>query len=279
MNPPNEDLKAAIYLRTSTKEQNPENQLSDCIEFCTKIGVLTYEVFSEQKSAWRRENNRDVFDPLVKDLENKKYDVLVVWRYDRIYRNMRKFTKFMEMMFMVHGVKVYSVKEEWITELWDIVNSDVIDGLPSPFDEVIRDQFLLHWRTMIKIAGKIGQDESDKRSERTKSAVRKNKNGVTVSYKKKKWGRPKLKLNRIEVIRKYLEPGMNLRTTAAFFGVKSQNTIRKYIPDDIMKRKADSLSLRRLADNVGGQTLESPEPIGGTSHEHQTRPDNQQPHD
>ena len=235
MNHTDTTQNAAIYLRTSTKEQNPENQLQDCIAFCQKMGVSDYEVFSEQKSAWRRENNREVFDDLVKDLEKKKYGLLVVWRYDRIYRNMKKFTRFMELMFMVHGVKVYSVKEEWITDLWDIVNSDIVDTLPSPFDEVIKEQFLLHWKTMIKIAGKIGQDESDKRSERTKSAVRRNKDGVTMSYKNNKWGRPPKKLNKIEVIKKYLEPGMNLRTTAEFFGVKSQNTIRKYIPPDLIK--------------------------------------------
>ena len=236
MNRSNTNQNAAIYLRTSTKEQNPENQLNDCIEFCTKIGISEYEVFSEQKSAWRREKNRGVFDTLVKDLKTKKYAVLVVWRYDRIYRNMKKFTRFMETMFMVHGVKVYSVKEEWITELWDIVNSDVVDALPSPFDEVIKDQFLLHWRTMIKIAGKIGEDESAKRSARTKSAVRKNRNGVTVSYRNNKWGRPQIRLNRIAVIKKYRETGMNLRKTAEHFGVKSQNTIRRYIPDDLIKK-------------------------------------------
>ena len=70
---------AAIYLRTSTKEQNPANQLNDCIAFCNKISISEYEVFSEQKSAWRREKNREVFDTLAKNLEHKKYDVLVVW--------------------------------------------------------------------------------------------------------------------------------------------------------------------------------------------------------
>ena len=234
------ELTAAIYLRTSTKEQNPENQLRDCVTFCEHLGVTKYDVFSEQKSAWRREKNREVFDGLVKDLVKKKYSLLVVWRYDRIYRNMKKFTKFMESMFLVHGVKVYSVKEEWITELWDIVHSDVLGNLPSPFDEVVKDQFLLHWRTMIKIAGKIGEDESAKRSERTKSAVRKNKKGETVSYKNNKWGRPSKKLNKFEVIKKYLEPGMDLRKTAEFFGVKSQNTIRKYLPADIIKPKQGS---------------------------------------
>jgi len=67
--------------------------------------------------------------------------------------------------------------------------------------------------------------------------VRTNKKGETVSYKNNKWGRPARKLNKFEVIKKYLEPGMNLRKTAEFFGVKSQNTIRKYIPDEIVEKK------------------------------------------
>jgi len=237
MKPALTEQNAAIYLRTSTKEQNPENQLQDCVAFCTKIGIADYEVFSEQKSAWRREKNREVFNALVKDLKHKKYGVLVVWRYDRIYRNMKKFTRFMETMFMIHEVKVYSVKEGWIAELWEIVNSDIVDKLPPPFDESIREQFLLNWRTAVRVAGKVGEDESVKRSERTKSAVRKTKDGMTVSYKNNKWGRPRIKLNRIEVIKKYLEPGMNLRTTAEYFGVRSQNTIRKHIPEDVIRSK------------------------------------------
>ena len=102
---PKAGRNAAIYLRTSTKEQNPANQLNDCIAFCNKISISEYEVFSEQKSARRREKNREVFDTLVKNLEHKKYAVLVIWRYDRMYRNMKKFTKFMETMFVIPEVQ------------------------------------------------------------------------------------------------------------------------------------------------------------------------------
>jgi len=60
MKPSSTDQNAAIYLHTSTKEQNPENQVQDCIAFCMRSGISDDEVFSEQKNAWRWEKNRDV---------------------------------------------------------------------------------------------------------------------------------------------------------------------------------------------------------------------------
>ena len=41
-----------IYLRTSTEEQNPENQKKDCEALAEKLNLKDYDIFSEQQSAF-----------------------------------------------------------------------------------------------------------------------------------------------------------------------------------------------------------------------------------
>ena len=55
-------MKAIIYLRTSTAEQNPQNQLKDCKSICK----WEYEVVEEKQSAFK-----DKLDEAVEELRDK----------------------------------------------------------------------------------------------------------------------------------------------------------------------------------------------------------------
>jgi len=55
-------MKAIIYNRTSTKDQNPELQTKDCIDFCSRMGLELVEVVSEQGSAYRLEKVRQKWE-------------------------------------------------------------------------------------------------------------------------------------------------------------------------------------------------------------------------
>ena len=56
------DKNTIIYLRTSTEEQNPENQLKDCLSI-NKYGE--YELFQEQQSAWKDDLKRIEFNKII----------------------------------------------------------------------------------------------------------------------------------------------------------------------------------------------------------------------
>lgn len=80
-------MRAAIYARVSTTDQEPENQL---------IGLRRYVEAREwtaveyvDKGVSGAKNSRPALDRLVKDAKRRKFDVLVVWRLDRLGRSLR----------------------------------------------------------------------------------------------------------------------------------------------------------------------------------------------
>lgn len=80
-------MRAAIYARVSTLDQEPENQL---------IGLRKYVEAREwraveyvDKGVSGAKDSRPALDRLVKDAKRRKFDVLVVWRLDRLGRSLR----------------------------------------------------------------------------------------------------------------------------------------------------------------------------------------------
>ena len=57
-------MKTIIYLRTSTEDQNPQNQLSDC----KTLVKWDYKVVEEKQSAFR-DKKRPLFDSLRKEIQ------------------------------------------------------------------------------------------------------------------------------------------------------------------------------------------------------------------
>lgn len=110
--------KAVVYLRTSTTEQHPENQLAECQQYAATHGYEIAQVFSEQESAWLQGHQHELAK-IRADLKSgrRKYDALIVLALDRLTRGGG-----MELINQVHsfgklGCKVISVKESGITDL------------------------------------------------------------------------------------------------------------------------------------------------------------------
>jgi len=192
--------KAILYLRTSTKDQNPELQRKDGVKFGSDIGIEIVEVVSEQGSAYKLEKVRPKWEEVIKRAKKEKLNI-IVWRYDRAFRNREEFYKFMKVMFEVYNVKVYSVKEPSILSFWEMLGKKYSDN--PVYNELMGGIFKALWNFMIKQAGEEAEEESRKKSDRVKLAVRK-VNGVTKSYKGKKWGRKTLKVND-KIIKLYKE--------------------------------------------------------------------------
>ncbi len=182
--------KTIIYLRTSTQEQNPELQREQCTDFCKKIGLEVLEIVSEQGSAYKLEKVRPIWEKVIKRAKKEKLHILL-WKYDRAFRNRKEFYNFMKVMFEVYGTKVYSVTEPSILSLWEMMDKTQT-GNPV-IDEFLKGMLKVMWDFMIQQAGEQAEEESRKKSERVKLAVRKT-DGVTRSYKGNKWGRKSLKL-------------------------------------------------------------------------------------
>src|ERR671931_2243231 len=80
-------MRAAIYARVSTFDQEPENQLGELRRYVTARGWTAVEHVDRGISGAK--DRRPALDGLLRDARRRRFDVLVVWRLDRLGRNLR----------------------------------------------------------------------------------------------------------------------------------------------------------------------------------------------
>jgi DNA invertase Pin-like site-specific DNA recombinase len=80
-------MKAAMYARVSTLDQEPENQLRELRRYAEARGWQAVEYVDKGVSGACE--SRPALDELVKAARRRRFDTLVVWRLDRLGRNLR----------------------------------------------------------------------------------------------------------------------------------------------------------------------------------------------
>ena len=100
--------RAAIYARVSTFDQEPENQLQELRRYSTARSWQTTEYVDRGVSGAK--DSRPALDTLVCDAKRRRFDTLVVWRLDRLGRNLRHLILLLEEL-QVLGVAFVSLSE------------------------------------------------------------------------------------------------------------------------------------------------------------------------
>ena len=80
-------MKAAIYARVSTLDQEPENQLAELRRYVEARGWTGTEYVDRGVSGAK--DKRPALDRLVRDAKRRGFDVVVCWRLDRLGRNLK----------------------------------------------------------------------------------------------------------------------------------------------------------------------------------------------
>src|SRR5216117_4127652 len=80
-------MKAAIYARVSTLDQQPENQLAELRRYVEARGWTAVEYVDRGVSGSK--DRRPALDAMIKDARRRRFDVLVCWKLDRLGRNLR----------------------------------------------------------------------------------------------------------------------------------------------------------------------------------------------
>src|SRR5438093_12518938 len=80
-------MRAAIYARVSTLDQEPENQLAELRRYVTARGWTS--IAGVDRGISGAKERRPALDALMKDARRRRFDVIVVWRLDRLGRNLR----------------------------------------------------------------------------------------------------------------------------------------------------------------------------------------------
>ena len=79
--------RAAVYARVSTLDQEPENQLQELQRYVEARGWAAQEFVDHGVSGTK--DRRHALDRLIRDATQRKVDTVVVWRLDRLGRNLR----------------------------------------------------------------------------------------------------------------------------------------------------------------------------------------------
>lgn len=149
-------MKTAIYCRTSTRDQHPENQKVELEKYAKGMGY-DYEIFVEQESTRK---TRPIKNKIFQDAIRKKYDLIITWKLDRWARSLQELINDFDIL-KSNNVQFYSYKE-----------GIKLDNNPAN-------------NLMISIIGALAQFERDVIRERTLAGLDRTKaNGTRL-------GRPK----------------------------------------------------------------------------------------
>ena len=80
-------MRAALYARVSTLDQEPENQLQELRRYVEARGWTGSEYVDHGVSGTK--DRRPALDRLVADARRRKVDTVVVWRLDRLGRSLK----------------------------------------------------------------------------------------------------------------------------------------------------------------------------------------------
>jgi DNA invertase Pin-like site-specific DNA recombinase len=192
----------AIYIRTSTEEQTPELQLRD---IATIVDIKDIPVYQDKQSAWKDNIDRVNFTELILQIKKGKVNALYIWDWDRLYRNRLKLKDFFALCKMFN-CKVHSYRQNFMED---------IHRMPTPFNSIMEDM-------LINFLGWVAEDESKKKSERIKMAIRK-EDGKTYSYKGNVWGKKNISTQaRTKIIELHTE-GKTIREICQLVEITDKN--------------------------------------------------------
>jgi len=156
-------MRVAIYSRVSTREQDPALQLQDLREYAERRGWALCDEFIDTGGSGAQAS-RPALDRLMADARHRRFDVVLVWRFDRFARSTRHLLLALE-EFQQLGIAFVSYMESIDT------------GTPLG-------------QAMFTIIGALAQFERALLIERVRAGIRK------ARAEGKRLGRPRVILNR-----------------------------------------------------------------------------------
>lgn len=89
--------RAALYLRVSTLDQHPQNQLHDLQQLAQQRGWEIVHEYRDQGISGTRVR-RPALDELLGDAHQGKFEIVAVWACDRLARSVRHFLEVLDQL-------------------------------------------------------------------------------------------------------------------------------------------------------------------------------------
>lgn len=191
------EIRAALYIRVSTVDQNPELQFDELREFCR---ARSWRVASEfvDHGISGVETSRPGLRQLLEACHNRTVDAVLVWRLDRLARSLGELVRLTK-TFEAQGVNFVSVRNPGLDTTTP--TGKLFFGISAVFAEFERDLII----------------------ERTRAGI------AAARARGKKLGRPRAPVD-LEHIRRLRTIGLSLRQIAKSLGV-SKTLIHDVIRD------------------------------------------------
>jgi DNA invertase Pin-like site-specific DNA recombinase len=106
--------RAALYMRVSTVDQNPQTQALDLRQFAVQRGLEIVETYTDHGVSGTRAR-RPALDRMMEDARRHKFDVVVVWACDRLARSTKHLLQVLDEL-NGFGIQFLSQREAIDTE-------------------------------------------------------------------------------------------------------------------------------------------------------------------
>jgi DNA invertase Pin-like site-specific DNA recombinase len=183
--------RAVLYVRVSTLDQSIEPQLLDLRQMAAARGYEIVREYSDKLSGTK--SKRPGLDALLSDAQRHRFDVVMVWAFDRMARSVRHFLEVLDELNHL-GIEFVSFRESIDTS--------------GPLG-----------RAMVVIVGAIAELERNLIVERVKAGMRRAKlDGRQI-------GRSRLDMNREQIVHDR-RSGMSLTQVAKKHGISRASVCR-----------------------------------------------------
>lgn len=77
----------ALYVRVSTQDQSCDLQKVELLQFLEQKGWKLFEIYEDKATGTN--TNRPMLQKLLSDARNKKFNAIVCWKLDRLFRSLK----------------------------------------------------------------------------------------------------------------------------------------------------------------------------------------------
>jgi DNA invertase Pin-like site-specific DNA recombinase len=196
--------RAVLYLRVSTLDQTTANQERELREVADRMGCEIVKVYKDHGiSGAKGRDRRPAFDALIRDANQRKFDVVMAWSVDRLGRSLQDLVGFLSEL---HALRIDLFLHQ--------------QGL---------DTTTPGGKAMFQMMGVFAEFERAMIQERVRAGLKRAKD------EGKQLGRPRIPADLEERILAALKAGGSVRKVAAKFGVDPSTVQRTKRPfgDDV----------------------------------------------
>ena len=193
--------RAALYLRVSSVDQNPDTQLYDLRQMAAQRGYEIVAEVTDKISGVKA--RRPGLDSLMQDARHGRFDVVLVWASDRIARSVKHFLEVLDELNRLH-IEFVSFREQIDT------------GGPLG-------------RAMVVIIGAIAELERNLIIERVRAGMRR------ARLEGRQIGRPSLELDREAILRDH-QRGQSLGQIARLHRI-SRTTVHRVLKQTVSRKQ------------------------------------------